>query len=54
MYGSWWPEGPMGAQLYALHRCGLTEEQLRAVCAGNLERLLGAAPVTGPRSVSAT
>ncbi len=41
MYGSWWPEGPMGAQLYALHRCGLTENQLRAVCAGNLERLLG-------------
>ncbi len=38
--GSWWPEGPIAAQLYALHRCGLDEEQLAAICAGNLDGLL--------------
>ena len=40
IYGSRFPDSPMAAQLYYLHRCGLSQEALTAVCAGNLERLL--------------
>ena len=40
LHGSWWPEGSLAAQLYALNRCGLDEEKLSAICAGNLEGLL--------------
>jgi hypothetical protein len=38
--GSWWPEGPIAAQLYAIDRCGLNDDHLAAVSAGNLDRLL--------------
>ena len=31
----------MGPQLYHLHRYGLSEKTLTAICAGNLERILG-------------
>ena len=31
----------MAPQLYHLHRMGLDESTLKAICAGNLERLLG-------------
>ena len=41
IYGSRFPDSPMAAQLYYLHRCGLSRETLAAICAGNLERLLG-------------
>ena len=40
MWGSRFPDSSMAAVLYALHRSGLTDAELRAVCAGNLERLL--------------
>ena len=41
LYGSRFPDSPMAAQLYYLHRSGLSHETLTAICAGNLERLLG-------------
>lgn len=41
LFGSRFPDSQMGAQLYNLHRCGLSTESLTAICAGNLERLLG-------------
>ena len=41
LYGSWFPDSPMAPQLYNLHHCGLSEEVLSAICAGNLSRLLG-------------
>lgn len=40
LHGSWWPEGPIAAQLYALHRCGLNDAELAAIGGGNLEGLL--------------
>ncbi len=40
LYGSRFPDHPMSPQLYHLHRCGLSDAHLRAVCSGNLERLL--------------
>lgn len=43
MFGSRFPDSQMGAQLYHLHRMGLSEESLKAICSGNLERLLGLA-----------
>ena len=42
MFGSRFPDSPMAPMLYSLHRSGLSEEQLRAICSGNLERLLAA------------
>ena len=41
IYGSRFPDASMGPQLYHLHRMGLGESTLRAICSGNLERLLG-------------
>ena len=41
LFGSRFPDSPMAAQLYSLHQYGLSDEGLRAVCAGNLQRLLG-------------
>lgn len=40
LYGSRFPDSPMPPQLYNLHRSGLSEASLRAICSGNLERLL--------------
>ena len=41
LYGSRFPDADMGPQLHNVHRCGLSDQALRAICAGNLERLLG-------------
>jgi len=41
MYGSRFPDAPMAPNLYYLHRCGLSDENLADICAGNLDRLLG-------------
>ena len=41
LYGSGFPDEAMGPQLYTLHRCGLRQEDLTAICGGNLDRLLG-------------
>jgi len=40
MFGSRFPEQAIAPQLYHLHRLGLNETDLRAVCGGNLARLL--------------
>ena len=40
LFGSRFPDSSMAPQLYSLHRCGLDEPVLAAVCAGNLDRLL--------------
>ena len=40
LYGSRFPDSPMPPQLYNLHRCGLSETALKAICSGNLDRLL--------------
>ncbi len=40
LFGSRFPDSPMAPMLYSLHRSGLSDEELRAICAGNLERLL--------------
>ena len=42
MFGSRFPDSPMAPMLYSLHRSGLSDEELRAICSGNLERLLAA------------
>ena len=44
LFGSRFPDSPLAAQLYHLHRYGLPESTLRALCAGNLDRLLGSYP----------
>ena len=41
LFGSRFPEQAIAPQLYHLHRLGLNEADLRAVCGGNLTRLLG-------------
>ncbi len=41
LYGSRFPDAPMAPNLYYLHRCGLSDQGLADVCAGNLDRLLG-------------
>ncbi|MBI3945200.1 MAG: amidohydrolase family protein [Armatimonadetes bacterium] len=41
LYGSNLPEFEPGSYLFHLHRCGFSEAELRAICGGNLERLLG-------------
>ena len=43
MYGSRFPDAPMAPNLYYLHRCGLSDQGLADICAGNLDRLLGTA-----------
>ena len=40
LFGSRFPASPMAAQLYNLHRCGLSRATLEAICSRNLERLL--------------
>ncbi len=40
LFGSRFPEAPMAPMLYSLHRHGLSEATLAAICSGNLERLL--------------
>lgn len=40
LYGSRFPESAMGPHLYHLHRCGLSESSLAAICSGNLKRIL--------------
>ena len=40
LFGSRFPDSPMAPMLYSLHRSDLSEEELRAICSGNLERLL--------------
>ncbi len=40
LYGSNLPEFEPGSMLYYLHHCGFDERELRAVCGGNLERLV--------------
>ena len=40
MFGSRFPDSPISPQLYQLHRYGLGESSLTAICSGNLERLL--------------
>ena len=40
LFGSRFPDSAMPLHLYSLHRSGLSDETLRAVCAGNLDRLL--------------
>ena len=41
LYGSFYPRLAMGPMLYYLHHIGLDDDALRAVCSGNLQRLLG-------------
>ena len=40
IFGSRFPDSSMAPPLYALHRMNLSDEDLQAVCSGNLERLL--------------
>ena len=44
LFGSRFPDSPLAAQLYHLHRYGLPESTLWAICGGNLDRLLGSYP----------
>ena len=41
LYGSYYPRYAMGPMLYYLHQLDFTEMELAAVCAGNLQDLLG-------------
>ncbi len=41
LFGSGFPDSSMAPQLYNLHLNGLNNDVLAAICAGNLERLLG-------------
>ena len=41
LYGSFYPRYAMGPMLFYLHHLRLDDAELTAVCAGNLERLLG-------------
>ena len=41
VFGSGFPESAISPQLYQLHRYGFSDSTLKAICAGNLERLLG-------------
>ena len=41
VYGSFYPRYAMGPILFFLHHLGLDESELTALCAGNLERILG-------------
>ena len=40
IYGSWYSRYAMGPILFYLHRTDFTEDELKMVCAGNLERIL--------------
>ena len=41
LFGSRFPGSPIAPQLYNLYRCELDDATLKAICAGNLVRLLG-------------
>ena len=41
VYGSFYPRYAMGPMLFYLHHTSFSETELKTVCAGNLERLLG-------------
>ena len=41
VYGSWYSRLAMGPMLFYLHHTNLTDAELAAICAGNLERILG-------------
>ena len=41
LFGSRFPDSEIPLQLYNLHRCGLSDSALSAICSGNIERLLG-------------
>jgi predicted TIM-barrel fold metal-dependent hydrolase len=41
LFGSRFPDSAISPQLFSLHRNGLSEDALRAICAGNAERLMG-------------
>ena len=40
LYGSFYPRYAMGPVLFYLHHIELSDDELRAICAGNLERIL--------------
>jgi len=40
LYGSFYPRWAMGPALFYIHHIGLSEAELTAYCAGNLERIL--------------
>ena len=44
LYGSFFPRYAMGPMLFYLHHTDIGDTDLAAICAGNLERLLGEAP----------
>ncbi len=41
LFGSRFPDAAILPQLYWVERCGFSQDTLKAICAGNLERLLG-------------
>ncbi len=41
VYGSFYPRYAMGPMLYYLHNIPFSDAELAAICAGNLERILG-------------
>lgn len=41
LYGSYFPRYAMGPMLFYLHHLNIDDSDLAAICAGNLERLLG-------------
>ncbi len=41
LFGSRFPDFALSPHLFSLHRSGLSEDALKAICAGNAERLLG-------------
>lgn len=41
LYGSGFPTEALAPQLYTIHKSGLDDKELSAICGGNLERLLG-------------
>ena len=47
IYGSFYPRYAMGPMLFYLHNLSISENQLRLLCAGNLERILR---IGGPES----
>ena len=44
IYGSYYPRYALGPVLHYLHEVDLPEDAVRALCGGNLDRLLGATP----------
>ena len=44
LYGSYFPRYAMGPMLFYLHHLEIDDSDLAAICAGNLERLLGGGP----------